>query len=85
MQQQTFGFQSIPAGTAALLLILFQRLGHPGMDHKTNIRLIDSHAKSDRGDYYIDFIACKFFLIPHAVSIFKTGMVGPYSIAGIRK
>ncbi len=47
--QDTVAFQSIPAGTTRLLVIVLYGLGYIKVNDEPDIRLIDAHSKSNGG------------------------------------
>ncbi len=40
---------TVPAGSARLLVVAFNRLGQRKVNDETDIRLVDAHSKGDRG------------------------------------
>ena len=50
VEQDAIAWITVPPGTAALLVIAFQGLGHIVMDHEPDIRLVDAQAEGDGGD-----------------------------------
>ena len=53
------GRQTIPAGAAGFLVVGLQAFGQVHVGHKAHIRLIDAHAKSDRGNHHHAAIAAE--------------------------
>ena len=49
MEQKASRRLPVPAGSAALLVVVLQGLGHRLVDHEAHVRLVDAHAKSNRG------------------------------------
>ena len=75
------GAQSIPSGTADLLVITFNALGQIIMQNKSDIGFIDSHSKGDGRHNDLNIFADKVFLVPPALDIREPGMIGFYGKA----
>ena len=54
---------TIPPGTTCFLVISFQALGYIIMDHKTDIRLVNSHSECDGGHYDIHLFHQELVLV----------------------
>ena len=81
IEQAALRLEPVTTRPAALLLIMFERLGHTGMDHIPNIGFIDTHTKSNGSYNGIDFFSNEFFLIIFAILIRHTGMVRSNAIS----
>src|SRR5204862_6137418 len=49
VQQHALRRQAVTAGAARLLLIVLDRLRHPGVHDKANVRAVDTHPERHRG------------------------------------
>ena len=80
-QKQAVGIAVRRDLRADLLIIAFDIFRKIIMDHKTDIRLIDSHSKSNGGHHDLYIIPDKQFLIFHTRHIRQACMIGPDRIS----
>ena len=57
VKQYAFGRQPIATGSTCFLLVMFDRLGNRGVNHKANVGPIDSHPECDGGHHNINRFA----------------------------
>ena len=50
VEQHALRFQPVAAGASGLLLVVLDRLRHPGVQDEADVRAIDAHAEGDGGD-----------------------------------
>ena len=63
VQQAALRLQSVPTRSSRFLLVALERLGHRGVNHVTDIRLVDPHAEGHRRDNRIDSFPDKGVLV----------------------
>src|SRR3954462_14453398 len=74
IKEDTLARFAIATGASYLLIIGGEATRRVEMDDKTNIRLVDTHAKSNSGDDYTRFVCHKAVL--DATPLLQTGMIG---------
>ena len=75
-QSVAFSRLTISSGAAHLLPIGLNRLGRIGVNDEAHIRLVDSHAKSDRGAHHKAIFEQEPALTFSTVFRFKPSMIG---------
>ncbi|MBA7474617.1 hypothetical protein ES707_09971 [subsurface metagenome] len=75
IEQDAFGLEAVAAGPTAFLLVVFERLGHAGVNHVTYIGLINTHAEGDGSHDDVGLLLDEGFLVFLPVFIFHAGMV----------
>ncbi len=80
-QEKALRLQSVPAGPADLLVIVFHAFGQIIMEHEPDIGLVDAHAKGDGGHHDPHVIPDEFGLETVPVRIIKPRMIGPHGKA----
>ncbi len=75
---------AVAAGAAGFLIIGLDRLGHGGVRHEANVRLVDAHAEGDGGDHHHILGRHEIALVARAHAGVEPGVIGAYRAAAAR-
>ena len=76
VEQDAAGRFAVPPGTARLLIVAFQVLGHVVVDDKPDVGLINAHAKGVGGHHDLDTVIEEIVLVFPADLRVQLGVVG---------
>ena len=80
VEQDTLGFQPVPAGSARFLLVVLDGARRTGVNDIANVRAVDAHAERHRGDHDVGPLLeeCLLMTAPHLVwepRVIRQGMM----------